>query len=102
MKKLKQLKNNYKKYYPLMLVAILLAADSAFAAGDNKAAIKAMADSATSMFQGDLIRIAINGGGLAAIIYSIVGGFKPGPFLGGIGLIVFYALFTTYTASFFA
>jgi len=98
MKIIKELKTRLS--YRTALIATLLVSNAALA-GDNTTAIKAMADSASAMFQGDLIRIAITGGGLAAIVYSIVGGFKPGPFLGGIGLIVFYALFTTYTKSFF-
>lgn len=98
MKIIKELKT--RLFYRTALIAASLVSNAALA-GDNTTAIKAMADSASAMFQGDLIRIAITGGGLAAIVYSIVGGFKPGPFLGGIGLIVFYALFTTYTKSFF-
>jgi hypothetical protein len=100
---MKNVKTTNKSYlsFGLVLLTALITSNAVLAAGDNSAALKAMADSASAMFQGDLIRIAINGGGLAAIVYSIIGGFKPGPFLGGIGLIVFYALFRTYTTSFF-
>lgn len=85
-----------------LICSIFLVTGSAFAMKDNAAALKDMADTADKFFNGDLMKIAINGGGLAAVIFSIIGGFKPGPFLGGLALLIFYGLYSAYTTKLFA
>lgn len=94
-------KANLKKYYPAAFTVALLATNMALAAGDSDAALEAMANKASSIFEGNLLRIAINGSGLASIVYSIIGGFKPGAFIGGISIIIFYMLFSTFTKTLF-
>ncbi len=93
---------NLKKYYPAAFTVALLATNAALAAGDSDAALKAMADKASSIFEGNLLKIAINGAGIASIVYSIIGGFKPGAFIGGISIVIFYMLFSTFTKTLFA
>lgn len=99
MKKL--LKKYYTKVSTMVIVSSFIAFDSAFAAKDNAAAMKSVVSSSQSMFQGDLLQVALTAGGLGAIIYSIMSGLKVGPLLGGVGLIAFQAIYNGYINSFF-
>ena len=71
----------------LLSIPLLIAA-SAFAANDSTKAMNDMATKAVSLFEGPLLKVAINASGFASIVYSIIGGFKPGPFIGGILLLI--------------
>ena len=88
-------------YSTVMILTTLVWAESAMAARDNNKALKAMADTSKNIFQGDLLNMAINGGGLAAIVYSLLGGLKMGPLLCGIGLLIFNAIWQSYTGAYF-
>ena len=68
MKKLEQTNSNYKKYYPLILVAILLIADTAFAVEDASQALTPILTKITSSLSGTFGKIVMSIGlGLSAI-----------------------------------
>ncbi len=106
MKKIKKTKkfiqNNGKAVsISMAILSSLVAFESALAAKDNDAAMKTIVTSSKSIFQGDLLQVALTGGGLMAIIYSLMSGLKVAPLLGGIGLIAFQAIYNGYITSYF-
>ena len=85
-----------------MAVSAVVYADTALAAGKNDEAMKGMVDSAKSIFGGSGTQIVLNMGGVAAIMYALIGGFRIGPLIGGIGLLIFNALYFGYLNTLFA
>lgn len=85
----------------LFFLPFLVMASAFAAGGDTTTAMNTMAEKAVKIFDGPMLKIAVNGSGIASIVYSILGGFKPGPFIGGILLLIFHALFSAYTKTVF-
>lgn len=99
--KIKSLVRKTVNFSTGVMLSTLVWAESALAVKNNAKALKAMSDTSKTIFQGDLLNIAINAGGFAAIVYALLGGLKIGPLVAGIGLLIFNALWQAYTGSYF-
>jgi predicted class III extradiol MEMO1 family dioxygenase len=100
------MKNFITKYYNkasmLVLTSSLFVYDVANAATkDNAAAMKKLVETSDSIFAGDLLQVALTIGGVGAMTWSMISGFRAAPLIGGFGIIAFNLLYSTYLKSYF-
>ena len=89
--------SNLKACLGLVAISVIALPEIASAAGVNgMAGIDELVNQSDELFNGKLMKFAINAVGLGAILWAFIGGFKIMPLFAGIGIIVFQALYKSY------
>lgn len=88
---------NLKACLGCFAISVIALPEIASAAGVNgMEGIDELVKQSDELFNGKLMKFAINAVGLGAILWAFIGGFKIMPLFAGIGIIVFQALYKSY------